>query len=111
MKFNTILIKLPTEFVLEINKLSLNFIKKNKQARMVKNSLKKRNEERIALWYIKINLKYKIIKTRSTGKNKFISWGRQQNKIYIQIWIKIWYVIKTESQISGENMGHSMISQ
>lgn len=42
---------------------------------------KKYNEQRIVLWYIKINLKYKIIKTRSTGKNKFISWGRQQNKI------------------------------
>lgn len=36
------LIKIPTEFVLEVDEPSLNFIRKNKQVRMVGKNLKKK---------------------------------------------------------------------
>lgn len=70
-------IKMSTEYFQAIDELSLNFIRKKKQVRMVRNSLKeKRNEGGIVLQYSKIYLKYKTIKTRGTGKNKHISWNR-----------------------------------
>ena len=63
-RFNAILIKIPAGFLVEIHKLILKFIWKCKGVRIVKTTLKKKNEvEELTLPDFKTYYKARAIKT------------------------------------------------